>query len=204
MEYNFEELRVKMVEALKKRFYKDNTAKEEEDLNYDIKNKPDQFDDDKYKNLIDFYYTFTYYNLLNFIVNRKNNTKSSVNVKSKLISTTERDFNIYVNKICDGYTYKEISEHYNITTTRVVQIIKYIDRRFKEYCNVKLDTVFSLKLDTRTRNILGLQLKFNEDTPIKELYKHDAKYYLHLRNFGQGSLDKLNRSLVDRGYPKIE
>jgi hypothetical protein len=193
-----------MVEVLKKRFCKDDVTKEEEDLNYDIKDKPDQFDDNKYKNLIDFYYTFIYYDLLNFIVNRKNNTKSSVNVKSKLISTTERDFNIYVNKLYDGYTYKEISEHYNITPTRIAQIIKYIDRRFKEFCNIKLNTVFSLKLDTRTRNVLGLQLKFNEDTPIEELYKHNAKYYLHLRNFGQSSLDKLNDSLIKSGHPKIE
>lgn len=177
MEYNFEDLRIKMVKALKKRF------------------------NDEYADHFDIDYLNTYFGFFNYITHKRNN---KTNIGTKLISTTERDFNIYVNKIYDGYTYKEISEHYNITPTRVVQIIKYIDRRFKEFCNVKLDTVFSLRLDTRTRNVLELQLKFNKDTPIEELYKHDAKYYLHLRNFGQSSLDKLNNSLIKSGHPKIE
>lgn len=118
-----------------------------------------------------------------------------------------RDFNIYIDKYYWNFTLKNIAEKYNLSSNRIVQIIKKIERRFDNFYNkCKPDTIASLNLDTRMYNWLSRTGKFDVyNDSIEKLYEYDKEFYLKkIRNFGQKSFDKLNKMLIERNYPPIQ
>lgn len=145
---------------------------------------------------------YIYESFYKYMINKS--TRHNDKIAKEIIN---RDFNIYIDKYYFGETLNSISEKYNISVTRVGQIIKRIEHRFfKFYTDVKPDTIASLNLDTRMYNCLSRTKKFDPyNDSIDKLYEYNKEFYLKkIRNFGQKSFDKLNKSLVENGYPEIQ
>jgi hypothetical protein len=135
-----------------------------------------------------------------FLVNNRNNKST---IKEKTIDTVNRDIDIYIDKKYYKYTYRTIAENYGISTERARQLVTKLEFKFIKFCNADENTISRIGLDIRTLRCLERIFDVDNDS-VDKLYNYDKAYYLKLRNFGEKSLEKLNKALRENGYKEIE
>ena len=118
-----------------------------------------------------------------------------------------RNFNIYIDRYYYYDSLLNMVVKYDIFSTEINKITQQIEDDFDIFYNkINPNTIASLNLDTRMYNWLSWTGKFdvyNDD--IKKLYDYSKEFYLKkIPNFGQKSFNKLNKSLIERGYPEIQ